>query len=50
MSGDDGALWTMRHGAVWIQMSSVGVEWTTRLAQMVEESSQVPFRRRARLG
>jgi len=35
MSGDDGALGTMRDGAVWIQMSSVGVEWTTRLAQMV---------------
>jgi 3-hydroxyisobutyrate dehydrogenase len=36
MSGDDGALGTMRDGAVWIQMSSVGVEWTTRLARMVK--------------
>jgi 3-hydroxyisobutyrate dehydrogenase len=38
MSGVHGALSTLHPGAVWIQMSSVGVEWTTRLTHLVEDS------------
>jgi 3-hydroxyisobutyrate dehydrogenase len=35
MSGPDGALAMLRKGAVWLQMSSVGVEWATKFADLV---------------
>ena len=35
MSGPQGALTTLASGAVWLQMSSVGVEWASRLAELV---------------
>jgi 3-hydroxyisobutyrate dehydrogenase len=35
MSGPQGALTTLPSGAVWLQMSSVGVEWASRLAELV---------------
>jgi 3-hydroxyisobutyrate dehydrogenase len=31
MTGDDGAFHTLRTGSVWIQMGTIGVEWTDRL-------------------
>ena len=34
MSGSDGALGPLRSGATWIQMATVGVEWTERLASL----------------
>ncbi len=32
VAGDDGALAGLRSGAIWIQMGTIGLEWTTRLA------------------
>ena len=37
MSGPEGAAAATRPGAVWIQMSTVGVEWTHRLAELAEQ-------------
>jgi len=34
MSGSTGALETLRPGSVWIQMGTIGVEWTERFATM----------------
>jgi 3-hydroxyisobutyrate dehydrogenase len=34
MAGADGATSTMRHGTLWLQMGTVGVEWTERLAAL----------------
>jgi 3-hydroxyisobutyrate dehydrogenase len=34
MTGDDGALSTLPADAVWVQMSTVGAEWTQRLADL----------------
>lgn len=34
MSGSDGALGPLRSGSTWIQMATVGVEWTERLASL----------------
>jgi len=38
MSGTQGALDSLRHGAIWLQMSSVGVEWTAKLRAWAERS------------
>jgi 3-hydroxyisobutyrate dehydrogenase len=37
MTGPTGALSALRPGAVWIQMATVGVEWTDRLASRARE-------------
>ena len=37
MTGPTGALSTLRPGAVWIQMATVGIEWTDRLAARARE-------------
>ncbi len=37
MSGPGGALETLRPGSVWIQMATVGVEWTDRLAKLAAD-------------
>jgi 3-hydroxyisobutyrate dehydrogenase len=37
MSGPDGALEAQRPGSVWIQMATVGDEWTERLAKLATE-------------
>src|ERR1700738_2942599 len=34
MDGPSGALATLAPGALWIQMSTIGVEWTERLADL----------------
>jgi 3-hydroxyisobutyrate dehydrogenase len=34
MSGPEGVLATLSSGATWLQMSSIGVEWTTRLIEI----------------
>jgi 3-hydroxyisobutyrate dehydrogenase len=34
MTGPEGALSMLRPGSIWIQMSTVGVEWTDRLADL----------------
>jgi 3-hydroxyisobutyrate dehydrogenase len=34
MTGPQGALTTLRPDAIWVQMSTVGVEWTDRLAHL----------------
>jgi 3-hydroxyisobutyrate dehydrogenase len=36
MTGPEGALSTLRSDAIWIQMSTVGVEWTHRLADFAD--------------
>jgi 3-hydroxyisobutyrate dehydrogenase len=36
MSGPDGALSMLRSGSIWLQMSTVGVEWTDRLAELAD--------------
>jgi 3-hydroxyisobutyrate dehydrogenase len=36
MTGPNGALSRLRPGAIWIQMSTVGVEWTNRLADLAD--------------
>ena len=36
MTGPKGALLKLRSNAIWIQMSTVGVEWTDRLADLAE--------------
>ncbi|HEY5266165.1 MAG TPA: NAD(P)-binding domain-containing protein [Acidimicrobiales bacterium] len=41
MTGDEGALKTLRSGAVWLQMSSVGVEWVSQLSDLVSPSDVV---------
>ncbi len=35
MIGHDGALASLRHGSVWIQMATIGEDWTERLASLV---------------
>ena len=42
MSGPAGALGTLRPGSVWIQMATIGVGWTERLAERAAER-QVDF-------
>lgn len=42
MTGPTGAPATLQPGAVWIQMSTVGVEWSDRLARLAS-GHQVPF-------
>ncbi len=37
-SGFTGALSTMRRGGVWLQMATVGVEWTEKLAALAADS------------
>jgi 3-hydroxyisobutyrate dehydrogenase len=37
MSGSEGALGAMRPGSIWIQMATVGVDWTTRLLRVAEQ-------------
>jgi len=37
MSGPDGALESLRPGAIWIQMATVGLDWTGRLAARAAE-------------
>ena len=37
MTGPDGALSALRPGSVWIQMATVGVDWTDRLASRARE-------------
>src|ERR1700722_14912342 len=36
MTGPEGALSMLRSDAIWIQMSTVGVEWTDRLAALAD--------------
>jgi 3-hydroxyisobutyrate dehydrogenase len=36
MTGPEGALSKLRSNAIWIQMSTIGVEWTDRLADLAE--------------
>lgn len=36
MTGDEGALSTLPADAVWVQMSTVGAEWTQRLAELAD--------------
>jgi 3-hydroxyisobutyrate dehydrogenase len=36
MTGPDGALSMLHSGAIWIQMRTVGVEWTDRLADLAD--------------
>ena len=36
MTGPEGALSELRSNAIWIQMSTVGVEWTDRLADLAD--------------
>lgn len=38
MSGPDGALSAAPRGAVWIQMATVGIEWTRRLADLARDA------------
>jgi 3-hydroxyisobutyrate dehydrogenase len=38
MSGPEGALSAARAGAVWIQMATVGVDWTRRLADLARDA------------
>ena len=38
MAGPDGALLAARPGAVWVQMATVGVEWTARLAELAGDA------------
>ena len=38
MSGPDGALGALPAGAVWIQMATVGTDWTRRLAGLAREA------------
>jgi 3-hydroxyisobutyrate dehydrogenase len=37
MAGSDGALASMRPGSVWLQMATVGLEWTDRLARRASD-------------
>jgi 3-hydroxyisobutyrate dehydrogenase len=39
MTGPDGALRALRPGAVWVQMSTVGVDWCDGLAWLADQSS-----------
>ena len=38
MTGNDGALKTLRSGAVWLQMSNVGADWASQLSDLVSPS------------
>jgi 3-hydroxyisobutyrate dehydrogenase len=38
MAGTDGAFTNSKRGVVWLQMGTVGVEWTDRLEQLATES------------
>jgi 3-hydroxyisobutyrate dehydrogenase len=37
MSGADGASTALRPGSVWIQMATIGIDWTERLAKLAAE-------------
>jgi 3-hydroxyisobutyrate dehydrogenase len=37
MNGSDGALTKLRPGSVWIQMGTIGLDWTERLAKLAGE-------------
>ncbi|HWF26358.1 MAG TPA: NAD(P)-dependent oxidoreductase, partial [Solirubrobacteraceae bacterium] len=37
LAADDGALGTLEPGSMWIQMATIGLEWTTRLARQASE-------------
>jgi 3-hydroxyisobutyrate dehydrogenase len=41
MGGPKGALDTLRRGAVWLQMSSIGVEWTEQLLELADHHGVV---------
>jgi 3-hydroxyisobutyrate dehydrogenase len=41
MTGPEGALSMLRPGSIWIQMSTVGVEWTDRLADLADRHDVV---------
>jgi 3-hydroxyisobutyrate dehydrogenase len=38
MSGPDGALRNARPGTVWVQMATVGIDWTARLAELARNA------------
>jgi 3-hydroxyisobutyrate dehydrogenase len=38
MGGPDGALAAAPRGAVWIQMATIGVDWTRRLAELADDA------------
>jgi 3-hydroxyisobutyrate dehydrogenase len=39
VAGDDGMFAGLRPGAIWVQMGTIGLEWTTRLAAQAAERS-----------
>src|SRR5690349_7071065 len=39
MTGSEGALSSIRPGSVWIQMATVGIDWTGRLAALAREQA-----------
>ncbi|HEV3267680.1 MAG TPA: NAD(P)-dependent oxidoreductase [Acidimicrobiales bacterium] len=41
MGGPQGAFDTLRRGAVWLQMSSIGVEWTEQLRELADHHGVV---------
>lgn len=41
MGGPQGALDTLRRGSVWLQMSSIGVEWTAQLLELADHHGVV---------
>jgi len=45
IDGDDGAFKTLARGAVWLQMSTIGIEWTERLAAKSRRGASAVRRR-----
>ena len=41
MNSADGALAALRPGSVWVQMGTIGLEWTERLAALAGQRSLV---------
>jgi 3-hydroxyisobutyrate dehydrogenase len=41
MTGPEGALATLRSDAVWLQMSSIGIDWTDQLGELVADHGVV---------
>ena len=41
MTGPEGALVTLRSDAVWLQMSSIGIDWTDQLGELVADHGVV---------
>jgi 3-hydroxyisobutyrate dehydrogenase len=37
LSGPDGALSTLRPGSIWVQMGTIGLDWTEQLAELARE-------------